>query len=149
MPKLLIPAGLPGWRLGQTPGQTSGQTPGQTSPTTAGLLHAGLGLCLLLLTACSRLTTVQNVHEHPQRNWLTQTVQLQGTVGSRAPLLQGQIYELQDETGKIWVLSPKANLQTGTSILIQGQVRYESIEIEGQNLGEAYIEEQQQLPPSP
>jgi hypothetical protein len=112
-------------------------------------LKLTLLLPLLLLTACGRLTTVQNVREHPQRNWFTQTVRLQGTVGDRAPLLQGQVYELQDKTGKIWVLSPKANLQTGTAVLIQGEVRYEAIQVEDQNLGEVYIEEQQQMPPSP
>lgn len=159
--KLLVPARLPvQWPI-QTPGLTSGPTSGPTygyhsgltsghRPRTAGLLfYFWLGLIPLLLTACSRLTSVQNVRQHPQRNWFTQTVQLQGTVGDRAPLLQGQVYELQDETGKIWVLSPRANLQTGTPVLIQGRVRYEAIEIEDQNLGEVYIEEQQQFPPSP
>ncbi len=137
MPKLSIPVCLPALSI-----------PG-FCPLLPAQLRLGLWLPLLLLTACSRLTTVQNVREHPQRNWLTQTVQLRGTVGNRAPLLQGQVYELQDETGKIWVLSPNRDLKTGMPILIQGQVRYEAIEVEGQNLGEVYIEEQQQMPPSP
>lgn len=110
-------------------------------------LSLTLSLSLSLLTSCSPMTSVQRVRAHPHRNWLTETVRLQGTVGERAPLLKGQVYELQDRTGKIWVLSPTANLKTGDSITIQGRVRYEPIEIAGQNLGEVYIEEQRQFAP--
>jgi len=107
-----------------------------------------LGLTLAL-TSCSPLVTVQNVRQQPQRNWFTKTVKLQGQVGSLAPLINGQVYELQDATGKIWVLSPSRQSKSGQRILIQGRVRYQPIEIAGQNLGEVYIEEQQQLEPTP
>lgn len=119
--------------------------PLQLSPALA--LSPVLALSLSLLTSCSRLTSIQDVRNHPQRNWLTETVRLQGQVGARAPLLKGQVYELQDRTGKVWVLSPMTNLKTGDSIMIQGRVRYEAIEIAGQNLGEVYIEEQRQFAP--
>jgi hypothetical protein len=104
---------------------------------------------LITLTGCSPLVTVQSVQQQPQRNWLTQTVKLRGQVGSLAPLLKGQVYELQDATGKIWVLSPNRQLRSGQQILIQGRVRYESIDVAGQDFGEVYIEEQQQLEPAP
>jgi len=113
----------------------------------------GLGGLLLgltiALTSCSPLVTVQTVRQQPQRNWFTETVKLQGQVGSLAPLINGQVYELQDTTGKIWVLSPSRHSKSGQRILIQGRVRYQPIEIAGQNLGEVYIEEQQQLEPTP
>lgn len=95
------------------------------------------------LTACSPLVTVKSVQQQPQRNWLTETVKLRGQVGSLAPLLKGQVYELQDATGKIWVLSPSRQVTTGQQVLIRGRVRYEAIEVSGQDLGEVYIEEQQ------
>jgi len=111
-----------------------------------------LGLSLSL-SGCSSLVTVQSVRQHPKRNWLTATVKLQGTVGSLVPLVHAQVYELQDATGQIWVLSShhplKPALKPGQRLLIQGLVRYEPIEIAGQNLGEVYIEEQQQLEPTP
>jgi hypothetical protein len=107
-----------------------------------------LPLILLgMLTGCQRVTTVQNVQAHPHRNWFTETVYLQGTVGARAPLLKGQVYELQDQTGTVWVLSHMTQLQSGDRVLIKGRVRYQAIEIAGQNLGDVYIEEQQQLEP--
>ncbi len=96
---------------------------------------------------CQRITTVQQVQAHPHRNWFTATVYLQGTVGDRAPLLQGQLYELQDPTGSIWVLSSNKTLKTGDRIRVKGQVRYQAIDLAGQDQGEAYIEEQQQLQP--
>lgn len=109
--------------------------------------QVGFLILLTLLTGCRSITTVQNVQENPQRNWFTATVYLQGTVGDRAPLLDGQLYTLEDNTGSIWVLSPTKNLTSGKRILIKGQVRYQNIEIAGQDLGEVYIEEQQQLEP--
>lgn len=104
---------------------------------------------LLSLLGCSPLVTVQSVQQQTQRNWLSETVKLRGQVGNLAPLLKGQVYELQDSTGKIWVLSPSRQLKSGQQILIRGRVRYEAIEVAGQDLGEAYIEEQQQLEPAP
>lgn len=108
-------------------------------------------LCLSLLlsgpTGCRMVTTVQQVQDNPQRNWFTATVYLQGTVGDQAPLLEAQLYELQDSTGKIWVLSHARPPQSGEQILIKGQVRYQAIEIAGQNFGDVYIEEEQQLEP--
>ncbi len=110
-------------------------------------------LALLGLTGCSPLVTVQSIQRQTQPNWLTakltETVKLRGRVGSLAPLVKGQVYELQDATGKIWVLSPSRQLKSGQQVLIRGRLRYEPIEIAGQDFGEVYIEERQQLEPSP
>lgn len=108
-------------------------------------LQIGVAMLLSLLTGCQGVTTVRNVQANPHRNWFTQTVYLQGTVGDRAPLLDGQLYQLKDSTGSIWVLSQTQGLDTGEQIRIRGRVRYQEIEVAGQDLGEVYIEEQQQL----
>ncbi len=101
------------------------------------------------LTSCSGVTAVQDVQAHPQRNWLTSTVYLKGQVSDRVPLINAQVYQLQDSTGKIWVLTNKSTPKIGDRVYIKGQVRYEKIPISGQEFGEAYIEEQQQLDPDP
>lgn len=108
-----------------------------------------LGVLLLLigLSGCRIVSTVRQVQENPRPNWFTSTVYLRGTVSDRAPLLDAHLYELQDRTGKIWVLSRAAPLQPGSQVLIKGQVRYQEIEIAGQNLGDVYIEEEQRLDP--
>lgn len=110
-----------------------------------------LGFISLLigLTSCSRVSAVYDVQAHPHRNWLASTVYLKGQVGDRVPLINAQVYQLQDSTGKIWVLTHKATPKIGDRVYIKGQVRYEKIPFEGQDFGEAYIEEQQQLDPDP
>jgi len=73
------------------------------------------------------------------------TVYLRGKVVRQVPLVDWRMYQLQDSTGKIWVLTNKADLRLQDQILIQGKVRYHSIPIEGKDFGEVYVEEQQQL----
>ena len=70
---------------------------------------------------------------------------LEGKVGKQVPLLGTQVYELVDESGKIWVVTSATNLQPGDSLIIQGLVKQQRISIGGKDLGEVYIEEQQQL----
>jgi hypothetical protein len=72
-------------------------------------------------------------------------VRLRGTVGDRAPLLNGQVYQLQDSTGEIWVLTSDTTLETGDQVVIRGRVRYQSISLAGREQGEFYIEELSQL----
>lgn len=101
---------------------------------------AAVSLLALLLNGCSRLTTVQDVQTHPHR-WLS-TVQLQGTVGDRVPLIGAEVYELKDETGTIWVLTRDRRLKTGQQVKIEGKIQIEAIEIAGQTTQEVYIEQQ-------
>lgn len=73
------------------------------------------------------------------------TVYLQGKVIRQAPLIDWRVYQLQDASGTIWVLTNKTEIQPGDQVLIQGKVHYQSIPIAGKDLGEVYIEEQKQL----
>jgi RecJ-like exonuclease len=71
------------------------------------------------------------------------TVRLQGKVVQQVPLAGWQMYQLQDSTGKIWVLTKRKNVRSPTSVSIEGKVYFQSIPIAGQDFGEIYIEEQQ------
>lgn len=102
-----------------------------------------LSLLSMGLVSCSRFTTVQAVQKQPHRHWFNRTVHLQGTVVDRAPLIDALVYQLQDDTGKIWVLTTHPQLDTGERVQIKGDVRFESIVIAGQEWGDVYIEEQQ------
>ncbi len=73
------------------------------------------------------------------------TVYLQGTVSDRAPLLSGHAYQLQDGSGRIWVITTRELPDLGEERLIQGTVRYQSIPVSGQELGERFVEETQVL----
>ncbi len=67
---------------------------------------------------------------------------VQGKVEELVPLLQGRVYQVNDSTGSIWVVSKRNNLQLGESAVFQGKVRYESITIGGQQFGEVYLIEE-------
>jgi hypothetical protein len=79
------------------------------------------------------------------QNTSIQPVQIKGKVQQQAPLLNGQVYQLQDATGTIWVLSPQTNLHQGDIVVVKGLPRYQSISIARQEWGEVYLEEQEVL----
>lgn len=101
------------------------------------------GVCLVLvgLAGCG-VSSVRSVHDHPRRNWFNATVELEGQVIDRVPLIGAEVYQLQDATGKIWILTRNASLKPGERLLVKGRVRFESIPIAGKERGEAYIEEE-------
>jgi hypothetical protein len=114
-------------------------------PLTQRPLTWGVLALLTGLAGCSQVSTVQAVQAHPHRNWFTATVYLRGTVGDRVPLIGEQVYQLQDSSGKIWVLASESSLKTGDRVLIKGRVQYQSIPVAELELGEAYIEQRQLL----
>lgn len=70
------------------------------------------------------------------------TVYVQGKVEQLVPLLQGRVYQVNDSTGSIWVVSKRNNLQEGEVAIFKGKVRYERIAIAGQEFGEVYLIEE-------
>lgn len=69
-------------------------------------------------------------------------VRLRGIVGDRVPLIEAQVYQLQDRTDTIWVLTDNTTLQSGAVVYIKGTVRFQSVPVDGEERGEFYIEEQ-------
>jgi hypothetical protein len=110
----------------------------------------GWGLfCLILagLTSCSNFNlatidpnTTKISDLTPQKS--NTTVYIQGKIEKHAPLLKKHVYQLDDNSGKIWVLTNQANLRVGSRTAIKGQLKYQSIPLAGQELGELYVEEQ-------
>jgi hypothetical protein len=72
-------------------------------------------------------------------------VYLKGKVTASAPLLGSGAYQLEDKTGKVWVLTNEKLPQQGEEIAIEGQVEYQEISIEQRNMGELYIVQVKQL----
>lgn len=122
----------------------------QTVPLSLGLLFLGL-------VSCSRVTSsgfsmlslnsdqVTRIRVLQERQPIETIVYLQGQVSRHVPLVNQQAYELKDATGSIWVVAQNNAPSAGKSITIKGKVRYQSIPVGTQDLGEVYIEEQQQL----
>ena len=91
----------------------------------------------------SRTTPIEKIHT--QSPSADHSLYLQGKVQQRIPLLNGWIYQLQDDTGSIWVITQTSAPNVGAEILIRGLAHYESIPVAGEDLGEHYIEEQEQI----
>ncbi|MEC4984760.1 MAG: hypothetical protein SAJ37_13445 [Oscillatoria sp. PMC 1068.18] len=115
-----------------------------------------LFLLLALLVGCSnnfgvtfpgerQLALTQIGELEPPSNYDKSTVYLKGQVVSVAPFLDSGAYLLQDTTGAIWVVSQETLPTQGDIVLIQGELVYETIPIEKQQLSELYLQQQQQL----
>ncbi|BBA79427.1 nucleic acid-binding OB-fold tRNA/helicase-type [cyanobacterium endosymbiont of Rhopalodia gibberula] len=90
-------------------------------------------------------------YKQPKENPQTQEAvyYIEGTVVDHAPFMDNGSYKLQDDTGTVWVLTNGALPRPGDSITIKGQVEYQPISIGGQDLGELYILEVEQLETQP
>jgi hypothetical protein len=83
--------------------------------------------------------SIESVHKTAPKASL---VALKGIVGDRAPLLGATVYELQDNTGKIWILTQKTAPEKGQEVVVTGTLRFRSIPINGQEQGSAYVEQE-------
>lgn len=69
------------------------------------------------------------------------TVQVKGTVVGQAPLLAGALYQLQDDSGTIWVLSAESAPPEATTVSVVGTVQMEAIAVEGIDISDVYLRE--------
>ena len=125
------------------------------------LLRGGLGLSLLVgLSGCSRPVLESDQTQFRPEAMLSTldfstakisdlqkqktnfTVHLQGKIGAQAPLAGLSAYELQDATGKVWVVTKSAPSAPGTEVKVTGKVRYQRILLNGQDQGSVYIEQE-------
>ncbi len=71
-----------------------------------------------------------------------ETVYIQGKVEKAIPLVKRQAYQINDGTGKIWVVTNQTGIKKGKSLVVKGKVRYKSIPLGGEEYGEIYLEEE-------
>ena len=113
-----------------------------------------LGLTLLLLVgllSCGSLgylgmnaigvniTQIQDLKAQQEDG---KTLYVQGKVEKRVPLLNRYAYQINDSTGKIWVITNQTGLREGVQVVIKGKVRYQSIPLGNKEYGEVYIDEE-------
>ncbi|HEY9881077.1 MAG TPA: hypothetical protein V6D29_21635 [Leptolyngbyaceae cyanobacterium] len=70
---------------------------------------------------------------------------LQGQVQQQIPLLNQWLYEIQDDSGKIWILTATPPPNSGSVVLVRSQIRYEQVLLQGKDIGEYYAEELERL----
>ena len=73
------------------------------------------------------------------------TVHVKGEVLRLSPLLDGMAYEIQDATGRMWIQTQRRDVMPGEIAYVKGKLRRRTASIEGEDFGEAYVEELSQV----
>jgi hypothetical protein len=94
----------------------------------------------LALTACPSKTTIAKINQNPSR-YQNQQVGLIGTVTDSYGLLGNGIYELDDGTGRIWVMTTRGVPTKGTRVGASGHV-HTGVSFGGRTYGLVLQEEQ-------
>jgi hypothetical protein len=68
-------------------------------------------------------------------------VYLSGTVTHLAPFIDNSAYQIEDITGKVWVVTTEDPPQVGQKINLKGKIKYQSLPFENQELGDFYVVE--------
>ncbi|MEL7359858.1 MAG: hypothetical protein AAFN40_25405 [Cyanobacteria bacterium J06560_6] len=71
-----------------------------------------------------------------------ESVAIKGTVAQRVAILEGWLYQVQDDTGKLWVLADHTAPEVGQLATVEGTLRYEAIVVGEIDAGEVYLEAQ-------
>ncbi|MEM8806944.1 MAG: hypothetical protein AAGF01_13035 [Cyanobacteria bacterium P01_G01_bin.38] len=100
----------------------------------------------LSLPSISRRGKTTSIETLRQDTKPDQTVELEGIIRQRVPLLEGWIYELEDETGRIWVLTEVSEPALDETARVSGTVQYEQILIGDVDIGEYYVQEKDYSP---
>ena len=88
---------------------------------------------VLSLTACPSKTTISKISQQPNR-YQDKQVGLIGTVTNSYGVLGNGVYELDDGTGRIWVVTTRGVPSRGSRIGVSGHV-YSGLEFRGRNYG--------------
>ena len=72
------------------------------------------------------------------------TVYLTGKVVHLAPLVDNAAYQIEDSTGRTWVVSDKEVPPLGQTITIEGKIEYQSLPFAERELGDFYVIELEQ-----
>lgn len=76
------------------------------------------------------------------------TVHLTGEVVHLAPLIDRTAYQIEDTTGKTWVVTATVPPIHGQQIDIKGTVQYQSLPFAKQELGNFYVVELERIDPN-
>ncbi|NJN74979.1 MAG: hypothetical protein HC796_00320 [Synechococcaceae cyanobacterium RL_1_2] len=69
-----------------------------------------------------------------------------GTVEALTYLLSQGAYQLKDNTGSVWIVTPGKMPRIGDRLSVRAKLMYRSIVVQGQEFGEYYLMEMEQLP---
>lgn len=88
------------------------------------------------LTLLNPLVPIANLNRHQQAR-----IYLQGQVKQHLPLVGQCLYQLEDSTGKVWVVTDHPPPPLGQTITIWASIHYQSAPAGSQDLGDNYAQE--------
>lgn len=98
---------------------------------------AGLHLPSRIAQIARPTATIQELSPAQQNA----TFQIEGQVVRQAPLLAGSMYQLQDDSGTVWVLSEDAPPAAAAAVRVVGTLQVEPIRVEGIDISDFYLQE--------
>lgn len=104
-----------------------------------------LGLHRRIAQIGGHVTPLGNIDQQSPNS----TVYVEGVVQEHIPLVHGGLYQLGDDSGQSWVLTPQTPPALGTRIRLEGRIQYEPILVAGADQGEHYIQELNRLEAQP
>lgn len=105
-----------------------------------------LSFFLVTATGCHPVngdytTPVSPIQQIKQEENLGQLFTIEGKIVKIVPLLNSQAYQIQDNSGSIWVVvGDKLQFNPGQTVKLQGILKYQNVTIEGEDWGEFYLE---------
>lgn len=114
-----------------------------------------VGGMLALCTACQAPSTTRipvatslpksavKIESLRQQQRVERSIPLTGSIIQQLAILNGWLYQIDDGTGQIWILTRQVAPGVGNQIHVKGVLRYEAIVINGADLGDYYLEEQE------
>lgn len=106
------------------------------------LRQISLGVTLLASVVGCQAPLI-TIKESPKK--VDQTVNLRGKVVHLAPFLGNGAYQIEDVTGKIWVVTTQTLPQLNQQINLKGRIKYQSLPLAKQELGDFYLIELERL----
>ena len=97
---------------------------------------------VLTLTACPSKTTIAKINQDPGR-YRDKEVGLIGTVTDSYGVMGNGVYEVDDGTGRIWVVTKRGVPSRGSRVGVSGRV-YTGLQFGGRNYGLGLKEENRQ-----
>ena len=120
---------------------------GSAANTHTGVRITGRLLLMLtaaiVLTACEGVTKIGDVNKDPS-HFRNKTVRVEGTVTESVGVLSTGGYQIEDETGKIFVVSNQGVPARGSRVVVEGSV-FTGAMVLGQPVGIAIKESRHQV----
>ncbi|ERN42271.1 hypothetical protein KR51_00010450 [Rubidibacter lacunae KORDI 51-2] len=113
---------------------------------TLALLGSTQIACSAVAPAADSIPLAQEIAKIPELMATSRAMWLDGTVSARAPFLDGGAYQLQDDSGTIWVFVETASLpNVGDRVRLLGEATRAQIELNARDWGEVFVRERERF----